>query len=183
MATSSFIDRRRCRGTAISETLLVFPVALIFMTLLMFVLNFWQDQQIDRSQMLANEISRFNSTSLFWFFDSDEAAKDAGYVDGDTGYRPHYYVEEYHADQPFGQHAKSVFYISLRGKDSYNRRAMFIRGTNVWMSFPFGRSQFQDLIKTGVPPTDERTYQQDYLENKQGLNRIDKLRTPLQLGS
>ena len=183
MATSSSIDRRRCRGTAISETLLVFPVALIFMTLLMFVLNFWQDQQIDRSQMLANEISRFNSTSLFWFVDSDKAAKGDGFVDKDTGYRPHYCVEVQNGDQPFGKHAKNVFYLSLRGEKSYNRRAMFIRGTNVWMSFPFGCSQFQDLMKIGVPPTDERTYQQNYLKNKQELDRIDKRRTPLQLGS
>ena len=182
MATFSSIDRRQ-RGTAISETLLVFPVALIFMTLLMFVLNFWQDQQIDRSQMLANEIARFNSTSLLWFADVDEKAKGAGVVEPDTGYRPRYYVEVQNGDQPFGKHAKNAFYLSLRGKKSYNRRAMFIRGTNVWLSFPFVRSQYEKYFKALPPKTDEHTYQQQYLKNKQELDRIDKLRKPLQLGS
>ena len=183
MATSSSIDRRRQRGTAISETLLVFPVALIFMTLLTFVMNFWQDQQIDRSQMLANEIARFNSTSLLWFADIDEKAKGEGTVEPDTGYRPRYCVEEWQSQQPFGQHAKNVFYISLRGKKSYNRRAMFIRGTNVWLSFPFGRSQYKKYFSFPIPQTDEHTRQQEYLKSKQELDRIDKLRKPLQLGS
>lgn len=183
MATFSSTDARACRGSAISETLLVFPVAVIFMTLMMYVLTFWQDQEIDRSQAIAYEVARFNATPLLWFLTGDDDAKGEGVKDADDGFRPRYYVEEWQKDQPFGKHAKNVFYLSLRGEKSYNRRAMLIRGTATWMSFPFVRSQFKNIINMDRPATDEQTYQQKYLKSNYELDRINKLRKPLQLGS
>ncbi len=82
MATFSSIDRRHQRWIATSESLPVFPVALIFMTLFMSVLNFWQGQQIDRRQMLANAIAHFNiPLSLIKLF-----TKGANIIPGDCAH-------------------------------------------------------------------------------------------------
>ena len=157
------------RGTAVTETMLIFVPALVFFSVIMLVLDFWQNEQIDYSWAMAGEIARFNST------ESTRNNGSAGAMFGITTDKPEpqFYWENPSQKNRDGEHAKYTVYVSSKGPKTYRRRVMFIRGVNSWLSYGDMRCQREE----------EGKWAKQYLLDTYNLEKLISIRKPLQLGS
>ncbi|MHC4886578.1 MAG: hypothetical protein ACYTGH_15995 [Planctomycetota bacterium] len=164
--------RRRTRGTAITETLLVAVPIWTFFFLCMQVLQFWERDHLDASVEMNNEFARQTITGL-WFDEGAEAdTTDPGYKGVFTFYSEK--VEESSrpgtADDIDPALPKYYFYLT----DQRGRKVMIYRGTNTWVPFLWLRGQHW-----GAEEDDRR---REWFE-KIGNETLEENRKALQLGS
>jgi hypothetical protein len=170
------------RGTAITETLLIFVPMLLMFNLVVWVMLYWQNQHFDHNTKLMSEVIKQNSTYIRPA--SDKTAKD---------YDATLEVKITDKSADFGSSnkgaknlAKRYFTVSEKMVDmngnlidnKVNLDVIYARGINSWVSFPFLHSQSPD-------PVPNRKEQDPRVEWFNDLVKplTDDLRKKLQLGS
>ncbi|GHS90912.1 hypothetical protein FACS1894139_05090 [Planctomycetales bacterium] len=172
------------RGSAIIETLLLVPVALIIFTLAHWMLNYWQNVHFDKDTRLASEVARRNSTNIkpknyAGIGLKTKDVSDTIYGGYENGLTKHQITITKTIDTHWTRQTRELAKITM------------FRGINSWLSYPYLRGQFDAVWSgKGEGVGDEGGRRVEWFGNvgadkfEETIGGIDgRLRVALQLGS